>query len=71
MPAPYPIWLATEEQRALFDEIGTAFGAFDQALRKLPEGRYRSLALTAVEEGLLWGMRCLVVRDPDDDSPAS
>jgi hypothetical protein len=50
--------LAAEEQR-LHDAIKSAAVVLETLYDKTPNGRYHELALTALEESVMWGIKSL------------
>lgn len=45
----------TDEQIALSGNLRDAAVAFASAVDEIPDGRWKSLALTSIEEALMWG----------------
>lgn len=45
------------EEKALHDEIKAACEAVDHLFERLKPGRYRSLAVTALEESCMWAIK--------------
>lgn len=44
----------TEQEKVLHDEIKNKASELEGLLNLAPEGRYRALALTALEESVMW-----------------
>ena len=47
----------TEEQKQLHDELKASYEQVEKVIDKLPAGRYRSLAYTALEESCMWAIK--------------
>lgn len=47
------------EEVAQHDALKTAFGEVERRIDGIPDGRYRSLALTALEESCMWAVKRL------------
>lgn len=47
----------TDAEKALHDEIKTEFEAVEKLIERVSPGRYRSLALTALEESCMWAIK--------------
>jgi hypothetical protein len=47
------------EEKQLHDEIKASYEQVEKLIDKLPAGRYRALAYTALEESCMWGIKCL------------
>lgn len=50
--------LSTEE-KVLHDDLKIAYERVERYMDNLPEGRYKSLALTALEESCMWAIKQL------------
>lgn len=49
----------TDAEKALHDDIKDTFEQVEQLIEKLSDGRYKSLALTALEESCMWAIKQL------------
>jgi hypothetical protein len=47
----------SDEEKAIHDEVKAAFCAVEQQIERIKAGRYRSLALTALEESCMWAIK--------------
>lgn len=47
----------SDEEKALHDEIKDAYAAVETLIVKLNGGRYRALAMTALEESCMWAVK--------------
>lgn len=47
----------TQEEKDLHDDIKVAYEHVEHYLDKVPNGRYKSLALTALEESCMWAIK--------------
>lgn len=45
------------EEKALHDELKDAYVAVEQLVLRIKPGRYRALALTALEESCMWAVK--------------
>ena len=49
----------TDEEKALHDSIKTKAAELETLIDSLPAGRYRALAMTALEESVMWAVKQL------------
>jgi len=49
----------SDGEKALHDELKSHYTMVEQLIDQLPAGRYRSLAMTALEESCMWGIKAL------------
>jgi len=47
----------SDAEKALHDDIKAAYGAVELLINQIPEGRYRSLAMTALEQSCMWAIK--------------
>lgn len=47
----------SDEEKALHDEVKAAFVEVEKSIERIKAGRYRSLALTALEESCMWAIK--------------
>ena len=47
----------TDEELALADDVKAAFAAVEKQIERIKTGRYRSLAMTALEEACFWAIK--------------
>jgi hypothetical protein len=46
-----------DDEKALHDEIKAAYATVEALVERLHAGRYRSLAMTALEESCMWAVK--------------
>lgn len=56
----------TPRQAAKLDEITAAMLSTAAVLETLPSSRFRSLAMTKLEECSMWAKKCAVFEEPTD-----
>lgn len=49
----------SEEEKAYHDELKDGYALIEVMIEKLPAGRYKALALTALEESCMWAVKAL------------
>lgn len=49
----------TDDEKALHDEIKAKAADLEELFERVPEGRYRSLGLTSLEESVMWTVKQL------------
>lgn len=47
----------TDEEKAKLDAIKDAYAEVERLVESLPAGRYRALAITALEESCMWAVK--------------
>lgn len=47
----------TQEEKDLHDALKTAYVYVEQLIDTIPNGRYKSLALTSLEESCMWAIK--------------
>lgn len=47
----------SDEEKAAHDELKAAYVAVEEIIEKFRPGRYRALALTALEESCMWAVK--------------
>ena len=47
----------TPEEKAIHDEVKAAFEAAERQVERIKPGRYRALAITALEESCMWAIK--------------
>lgn len=47
----------TDVEKTYHDDLKTAFFGVERMIERLPPGRYRALALTALEESCMWAVK--------------
>jgi hypothetical protein len=47
----------SDEEWAIHNEVKAAFAAVEQQIERIKPGRYRSLAITALEESCMWAVK--------------
>jgi hypothetical protein len=47
----------SEAEKSIHDEVKDAFAAAEKQIERIKPGRYRSLALTALEESCMWAIK--------------
>lgn len=51
--------LSDDDEKAHHDGIKATATALEELIEELPDGRYKSLALTALEESVMWAVKQL------------
>lgn len=49
----------TDDEKALHDEIKAQAGKLEELFERVPDGRYKSLSFTALEEAVMWNVKQL------------
>lgn len=49
----------SDEEKALHDDMKNAYEIVEKLIDQVPEGRYRSLAYTSLEESCMWAIKQL------------
>lgn len=49
----------TQEEKDLHDDLKIAYERVERYMDGIPDGRYKSLALTALEESCMWAIKQL------------
>jgi hypothetical protein len=53
-----PVYRAlTDDEKALHDNLKSAYRQIEELIEQIPPGRYRSLAITALEESCMWAVK--------------
>lgn len=47
----------SDHEKAVHDGVKAAFEAVEQQIERIPPGRYRALAITALEESCMWAIK--------------
>ena len=47
----------TDDEKALHDELKANFEAVERVIGRIKPGRYRSLAVTSLEEACMWAVK--------------
>lgn len=47
----------SDEEKQLHDDIKAAYAAVEKQIERMKHGRYRALALTALEESCMWAIK--------------
>jgi len=53
----------SDEVLQIHDDVKAAFEAVEQQINRIKAGRYRSLAITALEESCMWAIKELTASD--------
>ena len=49
----------TQDEKQLHDDIKAEYAVVEKLIEGMPNGRYKSLALTALEESCMWAVKQL------------
>lgn len=55
----------SDDEKAVHDNLKDAYAEVEALIDQLPSGRYKSLALTALEESCMWAVKQLTANPPD------
>lgn len=47
----------SEDEKLLHDDLKDAYADVEHLIERIPAGRYRSLAITALEESCMWAVK--------------
>lgn len=47
----------SDDEKAIHDDVKAAFEAAEKQVERIKPGRYRALALTALEESCMWAIK--------------
>ena len=47
----------SDEEKAVHDDVKAAFVAVEEQIMRIKPGRYRSLAITSLEEACMWAVK--------------
>ena len=47
----------SNDEKAIHDDVKAAFEAVEKQIERIKPGRYRALALTALEESCMWAVK--------------
>jgi hypothetical protein len=49
----------SQDEKSIRDDVKAAFAAAEEQIERIKAGRYRSLAMTALEEACMWAVKGL------------